>query len=111
MDKYELIEVLRAAADGIAGATKSKEAELKLDDFRKLIYNLCKFVITQEELYFSSPNTSHPFYETDPLKKIYLYVSKFDQMVSDSTFTGKELLGKVSSLYKALTNEDPPKED
>lgn len=111
MDKYELIEVLRAAADGIAGTTKSKEAEFKLDDFRKLIYNLCKFVITQEELYFSSPNTPPPFYEPDPLKKIYSYVSKFDQTVSESTFTGKELLSKVNNLYKAITNEDPPKED
>ena len=111
MDKYELIDVLRAAADGIAGASKSKEAEFKLDDFRKLIYNLCKFIIAQEEFCFSSPNTPSLLYEPDSLKKIYSYVSRFDQTVSESTFTGKELLSKANNLYKAITNEDPPKED
>lgn len=111
MDKYELIDVLRAAADGIAGTSRSKEAEFKLDDFRKLIYNLCKFVVAQEEFYFSSPNISSLLYDPEPLKKIYSYVSKFDQTVSESTFTGKELLSKANNLYKQLTNEDPPKED
>lgn len=111
MDKYELIEVLRAAADGIAGASRSKEAELKLDDFRKLIYNLCKCVVVQEKFCFSSSGVLSQFDKSDPLKKIYSYVSRFDQMVSESTFTGKELLGKVNNLYKQLTNEDPPKED
>lgn len=110
MDKYELIDILRAAADGIAGASRSKEAELKLDDFRKLIYNLCKCVVAQEFdlANFSSPV---PFDNSDPLKKIYMCVSRFDQTVSDLSFTGKELLDKANKLYKALTNENPPKED
>lgn len=111
MDKYELIDVLRAAADGIAGASKSKEAEFKLDCFRRIVYNLCKCVVAQEEFCFSSPNTPSLLYEPDSLKKIYSYVSRFDQTVSESTFTGKELLSKANNLYKQLTNEDPPKED
>lgn len=108
MDKYELIEVLRAAADGIAGASKSKEAELKLDSFRRIVYNLCKCVVAQEFdlANFSSPA---PFDKPDPLKNLYIYVSKFDQTAL--SFTGKELLDKANRLYKQLTNEDPPKED
>ena len=108
MDKYELIEVLRAAADGIAGASKSKEAELKLDSFRRIVYNLCKCVVAQEFdlANFSSPT---PFDKPDPLKNLYICVSKFDQTAL--SFTGKELLDKANRLYKQLTNEDPPKED
>lgn len=110
MDKYELIEVLRAAADGIAGASKSKEAELNLDCFRRIVYNLCKYVVAQEfdMANFSSPA---PFDNSDPLKNLYICVSKFDQTVSSLSFTGKELLDKANKLYKQLTNEDPPKED
>lgn len=100
MDKYELIEVLRAAADGIAGVSKSKEAELNLDCFRRIVYNLCKCVVAQE---FDM--------DSDPLKNLYICVSKFDQTVSSLSFTGKELLDKANKLYKQLTNEDPPKED
>lgn len=108
MDKYELIEVLRAAADGIAGASKSKEAELKLDSFRRIVYNLCKCVVAQEFdlANFSSPA---PLDKPDPLKNLYICVSKFDQVAL--SFTGKELLDKTNKLYKQLTNEDPPKED
>lgn len=108
MDKYELIEVLRAAADGIAGASKSKEAELNLDCFRRIVYNLCKCVVAQEFdlANFSSPV---PFDNSDPLKNLYICVSKFDQAAL--SFTGKELLDKANKLYKQLTNEDPPKED
>ena len=108
MDKYELIEALRAAADGIAGASKSKEAELKLDSFRRIVYNLCKCVVAQEFdlANFSSPV---PFDNSDPLKNLYICVSKFDQAAL--SFTGKELLDKANKLYKQLTNEDPPKED
>lgn len=110
MDKYELIEVLRAAANGIAGASESKEAELKLDSFRRIVYNLCKCVVAQEfdMANFSSPA---PFDNSDPLKNLYICVSKFDQTVSSLSFTGKELLDKTNKLYKQLTNEDPPKED
>lgn len=110
MDKYELIEVLRAAADGIAGTTKSKEAELKLDCFRRIVYNLCKCLVAQE---FDLANFSSPasFDKPDPLKNLYICVSKFDQTVSSLSFTGKELLDKANKLYKQLTNEDPPKED
>ena len=108
MDKYELIEVLRAAADGIAGASKSKEAELNLDCFRRIVYNLCKCVVAQEFdlANFSSPA---PFDKPDPLKNLYICVSKFDQAAL--SLTGKELLDKANKLYKQLTNEDPPKED
>ena len=108
MDKYELIEVLRAAADGIAGVSKSKEAELKLDSFRRIVYNLCKCVVAQEFdlANFSSPA---PLDKPDPLKNLYICVSKFDQAAL--SFTGKELLDKANKLYKQLTNEDPPKED
>ena len=108
MDKYELIEVLRAAADGIAGASKSKEAELKLDSFRRIVYNLCTCVASQafDLANFSSPA---PFDKPDPLKNLYICVSKFDQAAL--SFTGKELLDKANKLYKQLTNEDPPKED
>ena len=108
MDKYELIEVLRAAADGIAGASKSKEAELKLDSFRRIVYNLCKCVVVQEFdlANFSSPT---PLDKPDPIKNLYICVSKFDQTAL--SFTGKELLDKANKLYKQLTNEDPPKED
>lgn len=110
MDKYELIEVLRAAADGIAGVSKSKEAELNLDCFRRIVYNLCKCVVAQEFdlANFSSPA---PFDKPDPLKNLYICVSKFDQASSSLSFTGKELLDKANKLYKQLTNEDPPKED
>ena len=113
MDKYELIEVLRAAADGIAGVSKRKESELNLDCFRRIVYNLCKCVVVREEFSFSSPDALSQFDKSDPLKKIYSYVSRFDQTVSvsESGFIGKELLGKVNNLYKQLTNEDPPKED
>lgn len=114
MDKYELIEVLRAAADGIAGVSKSKEAELKLDGFRRIVYNFCKFVIAQEELASPVPSfsSSSPFGDySDPLNKFYSCVGRFDQTVSRSSFAGKELLDKVNELYKQLTNEDPPKED
>ena len=113
MDKYELIEVLRAAADGIAGASKNKEAELKLDGFRRIVYNFCKFVVAQEELGPPVPSfsASNPFGSSDPLNKFYSCVSRFDQTVSKSSFSGAELLNKANSLYKALTNEDPPKED
>jgi hypothetical protein len=113
LDKYELIEVLRAAADGIAGVSKSKEAELKLDDFRRIVYNFCKFVIAQEELGSPVPSfsSSDPFGNPDPLNKFYSCVGRFNQTVSKSSFGGKELLNKVNQLYKQLTNEDPPKED
>lgn len=114
MDKYELIEVLRAAADGIAGASKSKEAELKLDGFRRIVYNFCKFIVAQEELGSPVPSlsSSNPFGDFyDPLNKFYSCVSRFDQTVIQSKFSGNELLSKVNELYKQLTNEDPPKED
>ena len=102
MDKYELIEVLRAAANGIAGASESKEAELKLDCFRRIVYNLCKCVVAQEFdlANFSSPV---PFDNSDPLKNLYICVNRFDQTAL--SFTGKELLDKE------IRDEDPPKED
>jgi len=114
LDKYELIEVLRAAADGIAGTSKSKEAELKLDGFKRIVYNFCKFVIAQEELGSPMPSlsSSNPFDDySDPLNKFYSCVGRFDQTISRSPFGGKELLDKVNELYKQLTNENPPKED
>ena len=110
MDKYELIDVLRAAADGIAGVSKRKESELNLDCFRRIAYNLCKCVVARE---FDLANFSSPalFDKLEPLKNLYICVSKFDQTVSSLSFTGKELLDKTNELYKQLTNEDPPKED
>ena len=111
MDKYELIEVLRAAADGIAGASKSKEAELNLDCFRRIVYNLCKFVVAQEFGLLNFSSSNDPFDNSDALRNLYMCVSKFDQATSDLSFTGKELLDKTNKLYKQLTNEDPPKED
>ena len=112
MDKYELIEILRAAADGIAGASKSKEAELKLEGFRRIVYNFCKFAVSQEKE-FSAPalTLSNPFGNSTILDKFYSCVSNFDQAAAQSKFYGHELLFKVNDLYKQLTNEDPPKEE
>lgn len=44
MDKYELIEVLRAAADGIERRDSSKELKVKLDSYKKLCYILLRSV-------------------------------------------------------------------
>lgn len=107
MDKYGLIEVLRAAADGIAGASKSKEAELKLDDFRKLVYNFCKFAAVQAE---PGVISSSVLFSNDPLKNYCSYIDKFDE-ISNNCRNLSRIREEANKLYKTLTNEEPPKED
>lgn len=109
MDKYELVEALRAAADGIANATKSKEAELKLEDFRKLVYNFCKVAAVQAEFgIFNSFNS--PIISNEPLKNFVTCIKKFDEIDSNCRTLNKTR-EEADKLYKQLTNEDPPKED
>jgi hypothetical protein len=106
LDKYELVETLRAAADGIANATKSKEAELKLEDFRKLVYNFCKVAAVQAE--FGIFNSS--VISNEPLKNFVTCIKKFDEIDSNCRTLNKTR-EEADKLYKQLTNEDPPKED
>lgn len=106
MDKYELIEILRSAADGIAGRIQSKEAEMKLDSFRQIVYNFCKAaVMDSDELPPPSPDF---LYSADDLEKLLVKMTKFDKLIASRSFTAQGVEKRAKELYKQLTSEDFP---
>ena len=109
MDKYELIEILRSAADGIAGRIQSKEAELKLDSFRRIVYNFCKAAVMDslDEI----PASPDFLYRTNDLEKVLCKVTKFDKLVASKSFSSTEAERRAKELYKQLTNEDFPSKE
>lgn len=104
MDKYELIEILRSAADGIAGRSQSKEAEMKLDSFRRIIYNFCKAAVMDsiDEI----PPSPDILYRTDDLDKLLYKMNKFDRFIASKSFSSQGAEKRAQELYKQLTSED-----
>lgn len=101
MDKYEIAEVLTAAANGIKGWSNEKEALAKLDGLRRVCYNFCKAaVIDAEEI----PSLS--IHGGNPIDAVIMKINKFD-----NSFDNSYLKREADELYKQLTSEEPPKED
>lgn len=104
MDKYELAEILTAAANGIKGWSNEKKALAKLDGLRRVCYNFCKAaVIDAEEI----PSLSlHELGVRNPIDAVIMKINKFNNSLNDDY-----LKQKADELYKQLTSEEPPKED
>lgn len=104
MDKYELAEMLTAAANGIKGWSNEKEALAKLDGLRRICYNFCKAaVIDAEEI----PSLSlHELDVKNPIDAVIMKINKFNNS-SNNDYLKRE----ADELYKQLTSEEPPKED
>lgn len=109
MDKYELIEILRSAADGIAGRSQSKEAEMKLDSFRRIVYNFCKAAVMDS---IDEAPPSHDFLYrasgASDLDKLLYKMTKFDKLIASKSFTSTDTEKRAKELYKQLTSEDFP---
>ena len=106
MDKYELIEILRSAADGIAGRSQSKEAEMKLDSFRQIVYNFCKAaVIDSTDEALPPPDI---LYRNNDLDKLLCKMTKFDRLTASRSFSSADLERRAKELYKQLTSENFP---
>lgn len=101
MDKYELAEILTAAADGIKGWSKVKEAESKLDGLRRICYNFCKAAVMDAN---EVPSLS--IHGSNPIDAVIMKINKFD-----NSFDNSYLKREADELYKQLTSEEPPKED
>lgn len=96
MDKYELIEVLRAAADGIEKRDSSKELKVKLDSYKKLCYILLRSVA--REIAFSQS------IGTVKAERIIEKLSVISNI--------KELNPVIDEAFRAITGGDePPKDD
>lgn len=104
MDKYEIAEVLTAAANGIKGWSNEKEALAKLDGLRRVCYNFCKAtVIDANEI----PSLSlHELGVSNPIDAIIMKINKFNNS-SNNSYLKRE----ADELYRQLTSEEPPKED
>lgn len=101
MDKYEIAEVLTAAANGIKGWSNEKEALAKLDGLRRVCYNFCKAaVIDAEEI----PSLS--IHDRNPIDAVIMKINKFNNSL-DNSYLKRE----ADELYRQLTSEEPPKED
>lgn len=113
MDKYELAEILTAAANGIKGWSNEKEALTKLDGLRRVCYNFCKATVIEE--YEKSYASIQSPVADDFLSNIMIKVQKFDRaMQAGSGYAygnTKYIKSKADELYKQLTSEEPPKED
>lgn len=99
LDKYELINILRAAADGIEGRSNSKEIELKFDNFRHALYTLCKVVV------MSCQDVHSGFYSSDAFGFVANKLQQFD-----NSYAKEDLEERAKDLYKKLTLEEAPKE-
>lgn len=106
MDKYELIEILRSAADGIAGRSQSKEAEMKLDSFRRIIYNFCKAAVMDSTN--EAPQPPDILYRNNDLEKVLCKMAKFDRLTASKSFSSADLERRAKELYEQLTSEDFP---
>ena len=103
MDKYELAEILTAAADGIKGWSKIKEAESKLDGLRRICYNFCKAAVIDAN---GTPSLSlHELGVSNPIDAVVMKINKFNSSNNDY------LKREADELYRQLTSEEPPKED
>ena len=106
MDKYEIAEVLQAAADGIRKRDRTKELQMQLDNYKKICYTLLKFGIV-ESLGHSYTISGFGSNATDDLiANIFHKAQHVDEFVS-----GKEIKNKTDEAYKMLFHEDPPKEN
>jgi hypothetical protein len=104
LDKYELAEILTAAADGIKGWSKVKEAESKLDGLRRICYNFCKATVMDAN---EIPSLSlHELGVSSPIDAIIMKINKFNNS-SNNSYLKRE----ADELYRQLTSEEPPKED
>ena len=115
MDKHELIEILRSAADGIAGRSQSKEAELKLDSFRRIVYNFCKAAVMDSlDEIPASPDflyRANGANGANDLDKLLYKMTKFDKLVASKSFSSTDTERRAKELYKQLTNEDFPSKE
>lgn len=112
MDKYELIEILRSAADGIAGRSQSKEAELKLDSFRRIVYNFCKAAVMDSiDEIPASPDFLYRANGANDLDKLLYKITKFDKFVASKSFSSTDTERRAKELYKQLTSEDFPSKE
>lgn len=102
MDKYELINILHAAADGIAGIDANKELKLKNEDYKVMIYNFCKVAIVN---YFRRLDAAFNPTESDIISSIGVGINEFDNKPNQMAY--KKLADKV---FTAMTNEKPPTE-
>jgi len=108
MNKYELIEILRAAADGIAGVDRSQELKLKNKSYKEIIYNFCKISIIH---YFSNPiniKSGQPSSE-DILQYVSEKLFEFDK--KETYFTSCDVKKLADEMFRLMTNEEPPKEE
>lgn len=102
MDKYDLINILHAAADGIAGIDANKELKLKNESYKVMIYNFCKVAIVN---YFNRMAAAFNPTETDIISSIGVGVNDFDDKPNQMAY--KKLADRV---FTAMTNEKPPAE-
>lgn len=104
MDKYEIAEVLTAAANGIKGWSNEKEALAKLDGLRRVCYNFCKAAVIDAE---GIPSLSlHELGVSNPIDAVIMKINKFNNS-SNNSYLKRE----ADELYRQLTSEEPPKED
>lgn len=104
MDKYEIAEVLTAAANGIKGWSNEKEALAKLDGLRRVCYNFCKAAVIDNE---GIPSLSlHELGVSNPIDAVIMKINKFNNS-SNNSYLKRE----ADELYRQLTSEEPPKED
>lgn len=106
MDKYEIAEVLQAAADGIRKRDRTKELQMQLDNYKKICYTLLKFGIIKslEHSYTISGFSGNA--TDDLIANIFHKAQHVDELVS-----GKEVKNKTDEAYQMLFHEDPPKEN
>lgn len=104
MDKYEIAEVLTAAANGIKGWSSEKEALAKLDGLRRICYNFCKATVMDAN---EIPSLSlHELGVSSPIDAVVMKINKFNNS-SNNSYLKRE----ADELYRQLTSEEPPKED
>ena len=100
MDKYDLINILHAAADGIAGIDASKELKLKNESYKAMLYNFCKVAVVN---YFNRIDAAFNPTESDIISSIGVGVNDFDDKPNQMAY--KKLADRV---FTAMTNEKPP---
>ena len=99
MDKYELIEVLRAAADGIEKRDSSAAIKNKLDIYKRLCYNLLCSV--------TKCAASSQFIGIIGKDLIIEYLSQ----TSNLSGLNPAIKDNVDEAFKAITGGDEPPKD
>lgn len=110
MDKHEIIEILRAAADGIEKRDSGAKTRLELDKYKRLFYNFLKI---NASLYCAkSARASMTFInESQQAENVIDFLIRSASNMPNVDGTEETINNIAKEMFKKLTNGDEPPEE